>query len=242
MPSSTCPHDGREPPRPDGVLIGYPGIDRIVNGCRGFLRSVATIHGVAAHSGSSRQRGVNAISRAFELGRRLESLTLPPPTEAFPLPPQLTITGMHGGSQAFSQVPDLCELRLDMRLTPSFSLDAARKAIEETVAAFDAASPKAAATAIDWHGGWPAYQLAADHALVRAMQQAGRDELGAEIPTAVVGPSNIGNYLASLGVPALCGFGVRDEGIHAANERIALDSIEPVYRVYRNALNRLHRP
>jgi succinyl-diaminopimelate desuccinylase len=74
------------------------------------------------------------------------------------------------------------------------------------------------------------------------MQQAGRDELGAEIPTAVVGPSNIGNYLASLGVPALCGFGVRAEGIHAANERIALDSIEPVYRVYRNALNRLHRP
>ena len=235
-------HDGREPPRPDGVLIGYPGIDRIVNGCRGFLRSVLTIHGVAAHSGSSRQRGVNAISRAFELGRRLESLALPPPTEAFPLPPQLTITGMHGGSQAFSQVPDLCELRLDMRLTPSFSLDAARKAIEETVAAFDAASPKAAATAIDWHGGWPAYQLAADHALVRAMQQAGRDELAAEIPTAVVGPSNIGNYLASLGVPALCGFGVRAEGIHAANERIALDSIEPVYRVYRNALNRLHRP
>jgi succinyl-diaminopimelate desuccinylase len=74
------------------------------------------------------------------------------------------------------------------------------------------------------------------------MQQAARDELGAEIPTAVVGPSNIGNYLASLGVPALCGFGVRAEGIHAANERIALDSIEPVYRVYRNALNRLHRP
>jgi len=236
------PHEGRKPPRPDGVLIGYPGIDRIVNGCRGFLRSVLTIHGVAAHSGSSRQRGVNAISRAFELGRRLESLTLPPPTEAFPLPPQLTITGMHGGSQAFSQVPDLCELRLDMRLTPSFSLEPARRAIEEAVAAFDASSPKATATAIDWHGGWPAYQLAADHALVQAMQQAARDELGAEIPTAVVGPSNIGNYLASLGVPALCGFGVRAEGIHAANERIALDSIEPVYRVYRNALNRLHRP
>ena len=236
------PHEGREPPRPDGVLIGYPGIDRIVNGCRGFLRSVLTIHGIAAHSGSSRQRGVNAISRAFELGRRLESLTLPPPTEAFPLPPQLTITGMHGGSQAFSQVPDLCELRLDMRLTPSFSLEPARRAIEEAVAAFDASSPKAAATAIDWHGGWPAYQLAADHALVQAMQRAARDELGAEIPTAVVGPSNIGNYLASLGVPALCGFGVRAEGIHAANERIALDSIEPVYRVYRNALNRLHRP
>lgn len=235
------PDEGGAPPRPDGVLIGYPGMDRIVNGCRGFLRSVMAIHGVAAHSGSSRQRGVNAISRAFELGRRLESLGLPPPTEAFPLPPQLTITGMHGGSRAFSQVPDLCELRLDMRLTPSFPLEDARRVVEQTIAAFDAESPKAAATAIDWRDGWPAYQLADDHPLVQAMREATRDELHADTPTAVVGPSNIGNYLASFGVPALCGFGVRAEGIHAANERIALDSIEPVYRVYRNALNRLHR-
>ena len=236
------PREGGKPPRPDGVLIGYPGMDRIVNGCRGFRRGVLAIHGIAAHSGSSRQRGVNAISRAFELGRRLEHLALPPPTEAFPLPPQLTITGMQGGSDAFSQVPDRCELRLDLRLTPSFSLDAARRTIEETVAAFDAESPQTAATAIRWHDGWPAYQLAAGHPLVQAMRHAARDELGAEVPTAVVGPSNIGNYLASLGVPALCGFGVRAEGIHAADERIALDSIEPVYRVYRNALERLHRP
>jgi succinyl-diaminopimelate desuccinylase len=236
------PREGGKPPRPDGVLIGYPGMDRIVNGCRGFRRGVLAIHGIAAHSGSSRQRGVNAISRAFELGRRLEHLALPPPTEAFPLPPQLTITGMQGGSDAFSQVPDRCELRLDLRLTPSFSLDAARRTIEETVAAFDAESPQTAATAIRWHDGWPAYQLAAGHPLVQAMRHAARDELGAEVPTAVVGPSNIGNYLTSLGVPALCGFGVRAEGIHAADERIALDSIEPVYRVYRNALERLHRP
>jgi succinyl-diaminopimelate desuccinylase len=39
----------------------------------------------------------------------------------------------------------------------------------------------------------------------------------------------------------LCGFGVRDEGIHAANERIELASIEPVYRIYRQALHALHR-
>jgi succinyl-diaminopimelate desuccinylase len=77
---------------------------------------------------------------------------------------------------------------------------------------------------------------------VLALREASRDELGACLPTAVVGPSNIGNYLASLGVPALCGFGVKAEGIHAANERVALESIEPVYRIYRNALARLHRP
>ena len=229
-------------PRPDGVLIGYPGMDRIVNGCRGFLRSKLTVHGIAAHSGSSRQRGINAISRAADLTRQLESLPVPPATEAFPLTPQFTVTGMQGGGQTFTQVPDLCEIRLDVRLTPSFSLDEARRAIEETVTRFDAESPQTGATDIEWFGGWPAYQLPPTHPLVLALREASHDELNVYLPTAVVGPSNIGNYLASLGVPALCGFGVEAEGIHAANERIALASIEPVYRIYRNALSRLHRP
>ena len=56
-----------------------------------------------------------------------------------------------------------------------------------------------------------------------------------------MGPSNIANYLATLGIPALCGFGVRAEGIHAANERVAVDSIDPVYRIYLEAVLRLHR-
>jgi succinyl-diaminopimelate desuccinylase len=235
------PHGDAGAPRPDGVLIGYPGMDRIVNGCRGFLRSKVTVHGVAGHSGASRQRGINAISRAAELARRLESLAVPPATEAFPLAPQLTITSIEGGSRTFSLIPDLCEFRLDVRLTPSFTLEGARLAIEDTVVRFDAESPRTAATTIEWHGGWPAYQVPTSHPLVQSLRDATRDELGTELPTDVVGPSNIGNYLASLGIPALCGFGVKAEGIHAADERIELDSIEPVHRVYRNALRRRHR-
>jgi succinyl-diaminopimelate desuccinylase len=51
----------------DGVMIGYPGQDRIVVGCRGVFRAKLTVHGLAAHSGSSSHRGVNAITRATEL-------------------------------------------------------------------------------------------------------------------------------------------------------------------------------
>ncbi len=74
--------------------------------------------------------------------------------------------------------------------------------------------------------------------MVAALREAGRAELGIDLPTRVAGPSNIGNYLHGLGVPALCGFGLRGENIHAAGERIALDSIGPVYRIYRAALKR----
>jgi succinyl-diaminopimelate desuccinylase len=235
------PYDGSKPPRPDGVLIGYPGMNEIVAGCRGFVRCRLQVHGIAAHSGSVHDRGVNAVSRAFALGQRLQSLPLPGATTDFALPPQLTITGVHGGGEGFSQIPDLCEIKLDLRLTPTFTDPAARAAVSAVVDELDAQCPQVPRTAIVWHDGWPAYRLPASHPLASAMREACRTQLGTDIPIGIVGPSNIGNYLASLGVPALCGFGVRDAGIHAANERIELDTIEPVYNVYREALRSLHR-
>jgi succinyl-diaminopimelate desuccinylase len=234
------PHDGQGARRPDGVLIGYPGMDQIVAGCRGFVRCRLLVHGIAAHSGSVQDRGVNAISRALALGQRLQSLPLPAADDSFPLPPQLTITGIGGGAEGFSQIPDLCELKLDLRLTPAFTDPAAREAVGRVVDEANAQCPQVQRTEIVWIDGWPAYRVPAAHALVSAMREACRAELGTDVPVAIVGPSNIGNYLSSLGVPALCGFGVRDVGIHAANERIELATIGPVYSVYRDALRRLH--
>ena len=234
------PHEGQRPPRPDGVLIGYPGMDAIVAGCRGFLRCRLQVHGIAAHSGSVRERGVNAVSRALALGQRLQALSLPAADEDFALPPQVTITGMHGGGEGFSQIPDLCEIKLDIRLTPVFTDASAREAVLRAVDEADAQCPQAPRTGVVWHDGWPAYRVPDSHPLVSALREACRAQLGSDVPVAIVGPSNIGNYLASLGVPALCGFGVRDQGIHGANERIELASIEPVYNVYRDALRRLH--
>lgn len=233
------PPPGGPEPRPDGVIIGYPGMERIVTGGRGFLRARLTVHGVAAHSGATRRRGLNAITRATALARALEAVPLPRAAPAFGLAPQLTLTGIQAGDGGYGQVPDRCELRVDLRLTPGFADTQARQLVQRTVDRQDAACAGTAATEIEWAAGWPAYRVPDTNPMVAALRAASRAELGAELPTTVAGPSNIGNYLHGLGVPALCGFGLRGENIHAANERIALDSIEPVYRIYRDALYRL---
>lgn len=235
------PFDGGAAPRPDGVIIGYPGMDRIVTGGRGFLRARLVVHGVAAHSGASRRRGVNAIGRAFALAQALSATPLPPADTAFALPPQLTWTGVHGGSEGFTQIPDRCELGLDVRLTPAFDAEAARTLVEHAVRELDSDRGDAPPTTIAWLPGWPASCLADTHPMVVALRTAAREELAQDLPTGVVGPSNIGNYLAGLGVPSLCGFGVTYRNIHAADEAIDLDSIAPVYRIYRHALQRLQR-
>lgn len=222
---------------PAGVMIGYPGNDRLAIGARGFLRARLTIHGVGAHSGSSSHQGVNAIDRARRLLEQLAKRELPGPDESFPLPPKLTATAIRGGG-SFSLVPEICGLNLDIRLTPTFDDQAARLHLEEAVAWLDQdhTSP---ATEIEWLQGWPAYCLATDHPMVRALAVAAAEFFGHEVPAAVVGPSSIANYLATLGIPATAGLGVTYRNLHAPNEGVRLDTLEPTFHTYRKALMQL---
>jgi succinyl-diaminopimelate desuccinylase len=55
----------------------------------------------------------------------------------------------------------------------------------------------------------------------------------------VAGPSNIGNYLAQLGIPATAGFGVVYRGLHGTDESINLESIPVVQAVYQRAVRSL---
>jgi succinyl-diaminopimelate desuccinylase len=78
--------------------VGYPGPDHLVVGCRGFLRAAITVTGTAGHSGSSTPVSGNAVEKAAELVHRLVRTKLPTVTpKAFPLPPKLTVTALHGG-------------------------------------------------------------------------------------------------------------------------------------------------
>ncbi|ACC70185.1 M20/M25/M40 family metallo-hydrolase [Paraburkholderia phymatum] len=227
--------DETSAPKPDGVFIGYPGIDRIVVGARGFMRAKLVVRGVAAHSGASSTRGLNAATRGARLAAALSDTSLPF-DHAFGRAAQLTVTGIRAGDGTFTRVPERCELDIDCRLTPDFDAAHAQRVIEGMVREQDATYDASLATSIEWLPGWPAYRMTDSHPLASALYHAANDELGAKRACVVAGPSNIGNYLASLGIPALCGFGVQCAGIHAADERIELASIAPVYRIYERAL------
>jgi succinyl-diaminopimelate desuccinylase len=59
------------------------------------------------------------------------------------------------------------------------------------------------------------------------------------IPLGVEGPSNVGNSLASVGVPATYGLGVTYRNVHASDECIEVSTIEPVHPTHRAAALRL---
>ena len=110
-----------------GVMIGYPGMDRLVIGGRGVYRTQLHVHGTSSHSGGSKSTP-NAIEKAAHLTRALSELELPDgATEEFPLPGKLTVTAITGG-RGYSVTPDLCAINVDIRTTLSFDDPAAAPA------------------------------------------------------------------------------------------------------------------
>jgi len=228
-------------PHVDGVMIGYPGPDYVVTGGRGVLRARLRVHGVAGHSGSASSVTPSAIAKAAALVTRLYEADLPGPAEpGFPVPGRLTVTAISGG-EGYSVVPDLCVLNLDVRLTPVFDSEAALTLVREAAAAVDDGWPSTQPTRLEVVTSWPPYALTQNSPLGTALLSAARDA-GISTRAKIAGPSNIGNYLAGLGIPATAGFGVVYEGVHGTDERIRIDSIPAVQAAYHQALLSLLPP
>jgi succinyl-diaminopimelate desuccinylase len=217
-----------------GVMIGYPGLDKLVIGGRGVHRAKLHVHGVASHSGGSKTTP-NAIEKAAQLVRVLSTADLSDgASDAFPLPGKLTVTAMSGG-EGYSVTPDLCTLNVDIRTTPTFDTDAAARLLEQLVTHVDDQWPGTRPTLIQAGTTWPAYALDPDSRLRTALLDAAH-AAGIDVEAKIAGPSNIGNYLAGLGIPATAGFGVTYIGLHATDERIQLDTIPTIQAIYHAAV------
>lgn len=219
----------------DAAMIGYPGLDAIRDGARGFWRMTITVFGAEEHSGGSGRPQGNAVVRAAELVQRLSEAKLAGRDDMLGLPPRLTVTGIEGG-RGFSVVPDRCRIRVDVRLTPDWKVDDARGVVSDAVEWLDRAFPCSQRSEIHSWNDWPAYRLGEDDPVLVALRRGAARALGHEVPSRPAGPSNIGNYLATLGVPATCGFGVRYRRVHGVDECFETATVSAVSRAYELAV------
>jgi succinyl-diaminopimelate desuccinylase len=213
-----------------GVMIGYPGDDEVIVGSRGFLRARLTVHGSAGHTGGRRTEG-NAVDKAAVLVRELTALPLPDASDGFPVPPKLTVTAIHGG-EGFSVIPDVCTVNVDVRLVPTFMPEEAAALVRAAVREVDERMPSARATDVAFEESWPPYVLPPSSPLIGALTSAVAWVGARPIRTKIAGPSNIGNYLASLGIEATAGYGVRYRNLHGTDECVDVSTIGTVHGVY----------
>jgi succinyl-diaminopimelate desuccinylase len=95
------------------------------------------------------------------------------------------------------------------------------------------------ATDIESLPGWPAYRIPDTAEVYRALRDAASQVLGRAPRPKVAGPSGIGNYLSTIGIPTTSGFGVNYRNLHAADECVEIASVAPTYQAYLTALRLL---
>jgi succinyl-diaminopimelate desuccinylase len=220
-----------------GVLIGYPGTDEIIIGSRGVQRAEVTVWGRSGHSGSSHPaHRTNAVEKAAHLVHELACHQAPAPIDHdLGLAPKLTVTAIHGG-EGYTIVPDRCTINIDVRLTTEFGDDAASTLLHQIVTGVDQQWPQTRPAEISMRQTWPAYKLGEDTAIRTALATAAGRHLPRSPQPKVSGPSNIGNYLAQLGIPATAGLGVRYEGLHGTDERIEIATVPLIQAAYHEAV------
>ncbi|MEI6028048.1 MAG: M20/M25/M40 family metallo-hydrolase [Betaproteobacteria bacterium] len=228
---------------PAMCVIGYPGLDEIVAGSRGFLRTTVILAGEMGHSGAARPQRELAAVKLAALVQAIERFNAAPATTRadFPHGPRATLTHVRSGVKSFSVTPPRIECALDIRTTPDFDAHAAQRWLDQTLAGIDRKAAGGHATRHTSRSArpssWPPYRTPDDALLPQLMRAAAARHLGHAPPMSVSGPSNIGNVLAGGGAQVLCGFGVRFRGLHGPDECVDLSTLAPVHAVYRDMVD-----
>lgn len=197
-----------EPSHPDGALVS----DRDGSG-----NYIAVVRGRRAHAGRNPEQGRNAVHALAALVVELDELGR--------ADPELRINvGEIRGGEAVNVIPDRAVARWNVRArTPE-----AAARFEKALAAVHARVAARFGVGIEIEGrfGRPPRRLdARAEALYRALAACAAD-LGRELPWRPSGGVSDANLLTALGLPCADGLGPRGDGMHTAEEWVAVESLE----------------
>ena len=203
--------------RADMVICGEPTDMQVGVQAKGVLILEIDVEGRAAH-GSTPWLGDNAVLRALELYRRIESLPFTNASTPLFARPSVNLGRISGGD-AVNKVPDTCRIDVDIRYLPGQDPEEILRQVR------DAGSAR-----VEVSIARPPADTDPDHPLVTALIGAASSY---DDCTTSVGRNGASDAVAFLevGVPAV-EFGPRGAGHHGPDEHVDLPSLV----IYRRAL------
>lgn len=217
-------------PKADICVLGYQGIKEISIGARGWLRLRITAFGKAAHTGSRTNKGINAIHSMGKIINALVSLNFEPKTEPFfEFGSSLNISQISGGT-AINIVPDKCDISLEIRLFPA---QIKEKVLDEIKSKLAGLNLKYELEVMQFE---QAYLTDPQNAFVKILQNNASETLGNKVPLAASGQGSVGNVISKLGIPIINAFGSAGGNAHMPNEWVDIDTVAPVFEIYKKAI------
>lgn len=216
--------------RADAAIVTEPTGLRICAAHKGFAWISVETAGRAAH-GSKPDLGVDAIAHMGRVLADLEDLARELAERS--QHPLLGAGSVHAslieGGQELSSYPAHCRLQIERRTVPGELPDAVRREIEERLEARARQDPTFSARSDLFLWREP-FEVSLDEPVVRGLQEAAREVLGASPPVYGDTPWMDAALLSSAGIPTVV-FGPGGAGAHAIEEYAFISEVAACARI-----------
>jgi len=217
----------------DAAIVGEPGNRNITIGHRGGYRLKLTVFGEAEHTGKAvweqKKKGRNAIVDMASVITMLQEITIPSSnTATFPGRRSVfTFPTLIQGGTSINVVPDTCIAYGDCRLLPGNTDQQIIELIEGKLSNWTDLEYK-----LENLLYVPAVEISTSEEIVQMLAWHTHRVTGKRPSMQGCGPWNDGWMFITRGIPAICGYGARGKGVHAANEFVYIDSLLELTKVY----------
>jgi succinyl-diaminopimelate desuccinylase len=220
---------------PQFCIVGEPTSvlqtgDMIKNGRRGTMSGKLTVKGVQGHIAYPHlaDNPIHSLAPALAelVGIRWDE------GNAFFPPTSWQVSNIHSGTGASNVIPGECVVDFNFRFCTESTTESLHQRL---TAVLDKHGLK---YALKWTiGGLPF--LTTPGTLVKAIQQAIRDETGLTAELSTTGGTSDGRFIAQI-CPQVIEFGPPNATIHKVNEHVALSDMAPLKAIYRRTLEQLN--
>ncbi len=174
-----------------------------------------TVHGVSAHAGKEPEKGASAIREAARKILKIEELSDPNKV--------LFNCGVVKGGTTSNAIPDMCEFSVGLRFPTNQDLDDALKALQEIC---DDNADSRVHAEMEIKTVFKAMEPVAGTEQLMQLYQDACEQLGFPRPQPIYsGGCSDAAYISMLGIPVLCGVGVRGDASHTINEYAVASSL-----------------
>jgi succinyl-diaminopimelate desuccinylase len=221
--------------KPQFCIVGEPTSvqqtgDMIKNGRRGTLSGKLTVKGVQGHIAYPHLAD-NPIHRLAPALADLVGMRWDEGNAFFP-PTSWQVSNLHAGTGASNVIPGDCVVDFNFR----FCTESTPESLQQRLTAV--LDQQGLQYELKWTlGGLPF--LTTPGTLVKAIQQAIKDETGLTTELSTTGGTSDGRFIAQI-CPQVIEFGPPNATIHKVNEHVALSDIAPLKAIYRRTMEQLN--
>jgi succinyl-diaminopimelate desuccinylase len=218
----------------DFGLVGEPTStqhlgDTIKNGRRGSLSGHLVVRGVQGHVAYP-QLARNPIHQLAPALAELAGVEWDRADHYFPAT-TFQVSNLHGGTGAGNVIPGICEMHFNLRFSPASTPAQLRGRVEQIL------DRHGLSYALTWTLGAEPFLTPAG-TLVDGLSQAIFETTGQRAQLSTTGGTSDGRFLTRI-CPQVVEFGPVNASIHQADERVQVQDVEQLTRIYQRTLELL---